>query len=429
MFSWGCSVAGGQIYTDNKCRAMKNLGYDVYVIYPGDADIVLDNIRHSKTMRANWLSYMPSCFLTKQVECFKKCIIDFIDKSIDDYCFIESNDIRFSYWAELVAKELKCKHFIFTLEAYFNHIKEDNLDYLMFKHNRKELGGTRPSSLPQLLKGVVAENSEDNVYFRAICTNTLKNVSPPIEINWDDYEIRLGYLGRDSKPCFRYILEELDAFFLSTTKKVLLLCIGCNSDSKVFQEYLNRYQKYPNVKLIATGLLAPIPKDYVMNLDIALGSSGSAKVCEDAGTTTIRYLDNEPLPIGVCGYHFQRGHSIKRVYQGNLSDLIHSILNGELLVSNTNLEIDNRCYDESLIDSLLTKDAQFMMSSSTNLDYYNTLSIKYRGLKGCFIAMILGIRITRNLLKICCKRDSHVINRNLTSLFDVDEEWIKSNKV
>jgi hypothetical protein len=353
----------------------------------------LPEIIKAHTLYVEILSSFPSYFTKNDCELKIKEIILFIDLHDDDEVVIESNDIRYSYWAELVAARIRCKHFLYALEAFFPY-KHTNNQYLRFKLNRKELAGTRESSLYNLL-GTDIVNKENNLYFVIVSSNMPADIPPPIKVQWSDYDFKICYLGRETKPFFKNASQEILEFAKKhKDKKVLYLCLGCIGESPICMNLKYASNNLTNVSAVFTGRLFPLPKTYFDHIDLLIGSSGCAGVGARMGVKTIKYLDDGKTPLGVLGYDIKDRRSEQKIYPGNLTQLLEDVYFSHYLEKHhfTNLYIDysKPTWKESPgFETII---------SPTEPVYYDTTTIRQVGIKG-LLYKFLKVRSMQQRLK------------------------------
>lgn len=378
IFGWAAGIAGGQLHTAEKCKVVMKNGYAVYVVYAINKKIMLPSIIKANSICVPEINYMPSYYFSNNREKIVKKIISFINRNDSDEVFIESNDVRYSYWAELVASVIKCKHFMFCLEGYFDYSSHKNMDYLKFKLLRSEIAGTRESSLYQLFgKDLITKSN--NRFFRAYIGPSFANVPGSQTFRWNSFDYVIGYIGRESKPCFKGIVDGVLSFGKKHSNlKILFLCIGC-SEGCLYDKLRNESLQMNNFSICFTGKLYPIPLDYIKNLDVCLGSSGSAAVAARNGIRTIKYFDNSEEPLGVIGYDI-RSFSEEKIYKGNLCELLEDVLFNGFCEKFTykNLYIP---YDMELDEKKMFNDCLEMMSPC-ELSYYDTSRITLVGCRG-----------------------------------------------
>ena len=313
IFGWGAGVAGAQLYTMNKVSFLRSRNIDVYLVYCSvsnevpDADkVVLEPLRKIPSINVREMAIIPAYFTKRKREKVCKKILDFIDYSDGDDVFIESNDMLYSFWGELVAKKTGGRNFCFLLEGYFAP-REQSQDFFRFKLSREEIAGTRKKSLEDLFAGDIQE--ENNCYFKAFCTNSvektaqadLKTILKGTSIA--EYTVKIANVGRSTKPYVAYLPEEILKFAKQhPTEKILFVMIG-GKEKEAPHAFDADLKSVPNLKVVFTGELFPIPETLLSAMDVCIASSGCVSVAFRAGAKTIGYLDDAEKPYGLVGYN------------------------------------------------------------------------------------------------------------------------------
>ena len=78
-----------------------------------------------------------------------------IDPTMENEIIIESHYDTAAYWAELLAERVHARHYFITCDELFrgeNTTYEENLDFFLFKYQRREIFGNQ-SSLNKILNG------------------------------------------------------------------------------------------------------------------------------------------------------------------------------------------------------------------------------------------------------------------------------------
>lgn len=372
IIGWASQIGGAQIYTKGMCKVLASNGWQPIVFYSGDKYIVIEELQQYATKYYKELSFLPSYYSKKHREKILKEMISFLDIKENDEILIETNDVRYAYWGELLAERLKCKHFAFLLEAYFGR-HENNFDFFKFKLDRDELAGTRITSLPDLFKGKNVITEENNVYFKAAIIGSLEEISSDLDIDYSKYDIRIGHVGRDSKPYVATFYNQFDLFAKRyQDKKILLLMIGGESDSIQGKKLKELEKRNENITVVSSGQMFPIPAVVVRNMDVCIGSSGCLRVINRCGVKAIAYLDDGEAPCGVLGYDI-KNIPVERVYQKSLNELLSAVL-FEGYCENFGYSEVYLHQDKQEEYNLLWKNVQYMMKKTDRV-YYDTALI------------------------------------------------------
>ena len=110
-----------------------------------------------------------------------KCIKMMLQKIPNsEEIIIETGTVVTSYWGEILASKLKCRHVIFLLDEYNNKIGLSNASYYNFKYNRGELLCISDRSLEKIFSKyfLVAGNP---YAFKAYCHNSIEDISTDLD--------------------------------------------------------------------------------------------------------------------------------------------------------------------------------------------------------------------------------------------------------
>ena len=381
IFGHVYGFAGGHIYTQNKVQCVQNNGWEVYLVTYEKKGPTLATFSEYPVLQIRDLAYLPSLFTKIHRGVIVDSIIRFAEIEPGDHVVIESNSMRFSYWAELVANKIKCKHFAFLLEGYF-HLKEDAYNFFKFKLDRRELAGTREESLKQLSNNHFIVNDRNNKCFVAYCVNSLSEEMYDLNISCSDYDLCIGHIGRESKPYVKELVKDIICYASQNgNKKILLVMIGADKNSSISIQFQNAASEINNLTLICTGNIYPIPRSIVERMNVAIGSSGCIKVSLFCKTTTIAYLDDVMKPYGIIGNQITSLPVNRHAATYDLADLIDDI------VSNTDRYKNDDVYKDYDYEKYLyygfskIKEAFDFIIKDTSHEYYDTASITYLGWK------------------------------------------------
>jgi len=325
IIGWAGKIGGGQLYTKNKCEVLTLHGWSPTILYSADEEIVIRELLQYPSQFYFELSFLPSYYSKRKQEQLLSSMINFLNVSEEDEVFIETNDVRYSYWGELLAKKLQCKHFVYLLEAYFGR-KEDNIDFFRFKLERNELAGNRITSLPDLFANKVIITDQNNRYYRAVTFTDYEEKQDDLGIDYSSFDVKIGHVGRDTKPYVGTLYSQLESFAKRhRDKKILFLMIGGETNSIQGKRLKELAENYSNLSVICTGQIVPIPPTLVQNMDVCIGSSGCLRVIDQCGVRAIAYLDNGQSPCGVLGYDVKK-IPVENIYGGSLEELLEEVL-------------------------------------------------------------------------------------------------------
>ena len=374
IIGWCGGMGGGHIYTRNQCVIAKKLGWTPVVIHFSAKETVISDLKQFDRNRIRELRFPPSYYSKKEQNIILNKLLSIVNPQQNDQFFVESNDTCVSYWGEILAKRLKCKHFSFLLEFYFRN-KEDNLDYLVFKLKRKELAGIMQHSLPSLFKSRYLLPEDENKWINAFCTNSVENIPIPFDLDTSRYDYIIGNIGRSTKPYVQWIGEDVSIFANKhPDKRFLLLLVGGEKDSPAERKILDSLERCNNVDVYSTGFLFPIPMDLLKKIDVVTATSGCIRAAQEANILTIAYKDNERNPYGVCGCDLKEvtlpDYPIKAL---SLCEYLEGILFGDFCTQYPYTKYLDYVSDEKRWQQLEEDTKYMLLPSETN--YYDTTRV------------------------------------------------------
>lgn len=367
-------MGGGHVYTRNQCIIARQLGWAPIVIHFSKRPTFISELKQFDQNRIYEMKELPAYFTKKERERVISRFMDIIEPNEGEEYFVESNGVRYSYWGELIAERLKCKHFAFLVEAYFDS-NDDYTGFFKFKLQRKELASIGDRSLQNLFGNSYKVKNYENKTIRAYCLNSVEDVDSPVDIDYSRYDVVIGNIGRSNKPYVMSLGPELSLFALRhPEKKILFLIVGGIKGSPEEEQIIKQLDDAPNVDLVSTGFLFPIPLNMLKKVDLAIASAGGIKVAQQADLITIAYKDDVNFPYGVIGYDIKAlplSPTPKNNY--SLSDLLEQLLFGDYLKRFKYEQIlPPLRHEESMRQ--LANDTEYMMSKTT-CEYYDTTSV------------------------------------------------------
>ena len=188
----GCG--GGQLYIRNKGLYMESLGWNVkilsfmpHVIYIK----YLEKFKNDIDIRFS----LPSYLYTKHQV---KAILDsHFDESISySECIVESTSNFLGTWGELIAKRIKAKHLLYSIDEHSNDYIFYR-DFLKFKFDRSEYATITADAVKRNLPFLKVDKPND-YKLSAYCNNSIEDVDNSIKLNMNA-QVKIGILGRLNK--------------------------------------------------------------------------------------------------------------------------------------------------------------------------------------------------------------------------------------
>lgn len=325
-------MGGAQMYVRNKLIYMQENGWEVDLISAYSGKVYIENL-------IKYDYYIPELIFCNYLFNRKKRsqIIDNVIKRIFDRKYveivIESTCIPTCTWGEEIAKKCNARHFCYLLQEDNTITSRILQKYFIFKYNRRELASITDNSIYDMFLPFAPISLEQSIACQlpAFCNNVIED----IDSNWlkivenvsCDYKI--GFLSRLDKPFVLPVLKDIINYVkIYSNKHFLLVLVGGTTEGKVGESQIyNMFRHIPNVHLIITGLMFPIPTKLFDLFDVFLTSAGSAWVCMKSGIPTISIDGKDFKPIGILGR--TTNHSLFRGMNEpplNLQTLLRDIL-------------------------------------------------------------------------------------------------------
>ena len=373
-------VGGGQIYCKYKKSYCEELGFSTYIFSGYSGKLYISDFKKYMPCIMQELRFNPICFNSKKVDYILDTIIKLIDYDINDSIVIESHGLELAIWGELLAKRISAKHIVYLLGEHFENISEWVLDFLRFKHKRKELACIKPDVTKKLFEKY--DISDNECYSLRAAASGYVDVNKRIDTKYfklcNNKKV-IGIIGRGKKP---YVIESLKKSCDFASRKMdsfVVLIIG-DVDKRLKRKMTKIIKRSSNVSIILAGSQLPIPKEMLDLMDVAIAGAGCVRSAFNAGVPTISVdvYDNEA--IGVFGYDTQltisRENNSKRIV-----DYLEEILYGDFLLKNNAITVEN-------IDiiSEYQKHFDFIENSCKDIEYF-----KFSDFKKTKREYILGI--------------------------------------
>lgn len=395
-------IGGGQIYINNKREYLEKKNWEVHIF----------SYRYGKTIRINELKkyeknvnralkYPPGLLSNNDRNRLIDTIIFRVGlkpgvEKLYNEIVIESNTIPISMWGELIAEKLNCKHIIYLLYEHFPKFSTSVLQYLDYKHNRKELAGITPESLSALFDGFKILGDDEKIQLKACVGDVVREGI--IEKKIDDLnslDFNIGCISRIEKPFVNTLIQDVTFFAdKNPQKKILLLIIGDAPKEKIKRNIRKKIKPFSNINLVMTGALFPIPKKIFYQMDIFFACAGAARLCAHHGALTASIDVNTHKSIGYLGYDTD-----KTIY-GNPNSPQKSVFSvlEDVLIKKKLPQKKDRNFDLKLIDfrSEYANHMQFIASSDKEKKYYKQIpKVAVRGqyLIVKILSKVFGVKV------------------------------------
>lgn len=378
-------IGGAQQFLRNKVVELQKRGFDVFLFHAKNAPVYINDLKVFKKNFYPELRYSPICFNRREIERVIESIIAECN-GIEPDSIIDTSCIPNLEWGELIAKKCKCKCVGFLVDEAFSPTR-DEIEFLTFKHKRKEIAGTSKQSLHLLFHDFHHVKEDECYSFYPCCSNTVDNVDNPFEqvtTNRDGC-ISIGCLGRLDKP---YIINSLNTIALyikeHQEKKFNVIVIGSGTSSQHEKKIQNIFKSVSNANLVITGFLYPIPRNLLKGLDVCISSAASAKVSANEGVPTVYVNALTGKPVGIMNYTLPiNDDQLSRYSENyiNMNQTLDDILFNDYCKKNNPLSPTCITDYSSLIKEEINNQLDFISSSIQEKKYYDITLIHPQGLK------------------------------------------------
>lgn len=296
-------IGGTQIFVRNKLLFLRRQGYRVTVITtePGRyEDICVEELRPHFGFITPELIKNPYLYGRKSREDILTRLEHHIDPQPGDEITIESNFIAVTPWGELLARKLHARHCIFLIQEDYRLPFPKWLRFFAFKYRRGELAANTPHALSKLFEGFFDIPAGKNGALTAYCSNVVEACDSRFTPMIDGADFYIGSIGRLNKPFVLPMIGDVVEYAdRHPDKRFLLVLFGGSPESSDVDAVTEKCAASPNLRLVVTGPIFPVPKHLIEKMDVFISSAGAAATSADVGRPTIVIDANDFEPIGV----------------------------------------------------------------------------------------------------------------------------------
>ena len=310
-------LTGAPRYVNNKCRFLKEQGWEVFVFW--SYDVSHAQLEHlipfdKKEFIFHELLFFP-CWFTK---CRQKSVIAKIVKQIGeaDQIVVESNKLQLGAWGEMLARKLKAKHINFVTTEKIKIHNKYTFDFCYAKLQRHEFFCINSAMAKHMFSNFISLEHPENYYWSASSGVEVKEYGFPAfdELPYADYTITS--FGR-TKSYFPYMLEELRSFITQHPDKTFnIFFLGDLKNIPEIQQKL----KLGNVHLaLHPEAIKVVPLQLFTKSDVVIATAGCASLAARKGGKVLSMDVNRHKPLGLLKYTTLDSNTYSGKYENNLS--------------------------------------------------------------------------------------------------------------
>lgn len=294
------NIGGGQIYCKNMKEYLEENDWEVEIYSFVEGEIIIPNLEKFKNNIIVELKQFPNLHTNKMQQ---KILKKFCKGDAFDEVIIESHTINLAIWGELIAKKIGGKHFSYLLTETFSCLTREKIDFLSFKHRRRELAGISPNSLSLLFDGYKELRDSEKYFFPASLGNPVEDVPNSTIDNIVKKDFNIASITRLEKPFVLPLINSIIKFALNNKdKKVQFVLVGSSSYSNIIDEIAEKAKCIENLNILVTGFLQPIPRNLFEKIDLFIGIAGGAKIPAYEGSLSLVVDHKSAKPIGILEY-------------------------------------------------------------------------------------------------------------------------------
>lgn len=308
--------SGNPRYVNNKCRWLKQQGWDVMVFWHNDVKKV--QLKHvlpfsDKEYIIHELGYYPYWFTKRK----RDAIVNILAKRIGtaDQIVIESNTLPLGAWGELLAEKLKAKHLNFVTTEKVQIQNKSTFDFCYAKLKRNEFFTISEAAVNQIYSKFISLPNPKDYYWDAMMGVEIEEIPFPVFDNMPQADYVITHFGR-TKGYFSYMIGEIKQFVTKhPDKKFNLFFLGqVNNPASIEKEI-----QFPNVNIVFHPEVSIVPIQIFSKSDVVIGAAGCAWISANNGGKTISMDVNNNKPLGLLRYTTLDGNTYSGKYENHRS--------------------------------------------------------------------------------------------------------------
>ena len=291
-------VTGNQRYVNNKCKLLRENGWEVIVLWNYNiSPVELEHVKcfDNKKYIHHELKFYPSWFSTRG----RRKVVDRLASIIGraEQIVIESNKLELGAWGELLAKKLRCKHINFVTTEGLSICNKATFDYCYAKLLKNEFFNINTASVTRFFSNFVTIEHPEKYYLgeNYPVSVEVKEYPFPAFDDMPQADYTITHFGRYKKYVPNLILELNQFAFNHPDKQINLFLIGDAQLQNSFETSFNQ----PNVNVSFHSEVITVPKQIFEKSDVIIATAGCASLAAEYMPNVIA-MDIKTLePLGL----------------------------------------------------------------------------------------------------------------------------------
>lgn len=302
IFTHICGGIGGSyIYYSNKIRYMEEHGWNVVLFHNDSGPIYVNRLQRYENNQFPFICTNPNLYTRWQRKHYIDILVEVVGHKSDKF-IIESEGDYFSFWGELLAERLQCKHIVIYLGETLPRCICKNSKFFQFKHSRHELAGISKETITRLFSPYFPITIKNAIALKCSCSNSIEDIESNLLEKIPKGDLYIGHIGRLEKSGIKVIIHAIKEFSKKVNKmKISFVVFGGSRNKDLYDDLCHEFDEYSNVSIYITGYIYPLPLKVVKSMDLFISAQGSAKATACLSIPTICLSDtNEVRGIYDC---------------------------------------------------------------------------------------------------------------------------------
>lgn len=338
-------ITGNQRYVNNKCKLLRELGWDVIVLWDYNiSPVQLEYVKcfDNEKYIHHELKFYPSWYSPQR----RKKIVDRLASVVGDadQIVIESNKLELGAWGELLAKKLHCKHINFVTTEKIQIQNKETFAYCFAKLQRHEFFTINEAAVKYLFSKFIEIEHPEDYYWSATAGVEVEEYPFPDFDNFPQADYTITSFGR-TKGFFPYMLKEIKQFVSKyPDKQFNLFFLGGISNESEIREGVTANNTHV---VISPHEVEVVPRQVFTKSDVVIAAAGCAWLSATNGCKTISMDVNRKKPLGLLLFTTLDSNTYSGKYENekSLIEWLQAILIEKVVFNKMETKKSTRIFD------------------------------------------------------------------------------------